>query len=313
MEYNEPYFLVTDQRIDNIEQLMPALELVARENKPLVIVAEEVEGQALAALIANTLRGSLAVAAVKAPRYGDERRNILSDLAVSVGAKFFTRLAGEDIRNVKLVDFGKSKSIECTKTHTVVMGGKGSQEEIDKRTESLKVELKQTEDIKECERIQQRISRLASCIAVINIGAATEVEMIEKKHRVEDALEAVKSALDEGIVPGGGCTLFRVSSECEALVDEQDELYRFGFRLLLQACKEPLRTITTNAGGRPDLVEMKVVDSPSDSCYDAVREKIVNAYEMGILDPVKVTRTALQNAASAAGTLITTDHAIVEE
>jgi chaperonin GroEL len=313
MEYNEPYFLVTDQRIDNIEQLMPALELVARESKPLVIVAEEVEGQALAALIANTLRGSLAVAAVKAPRYGDERRNILSDLALSVGAKFFTRLAGEDVRNVKLVDFGKSKSIECTKTHTVVMGGKGSQEEIDKRTESLKVELKQTEDIKECERIQQRISRLASGIAVINIGAATEVEMIEKKHRIEDALEAVKSALDEGIVPGGGCTLFRVSSECESLVDEQDELYRFGFRLLLQACKEPLRTITANAGGRPDLVEMKVVDSPSDSCYDAVREKIVNAYEMGILDPVKVTRTALQNAASAAGTLITTDHAIVEE
>jgi chaperonin GroEL len=312
MEYNEPYFLVTDQRIDNIEQLMPALELVARESKPLIIVAEEVEGQALAALIANTLRGSLAVAAIKAPRYGDERRNILSDLAVSVGAKFFTRLAAEDVRTVKLVDFGKAKSIECTKTHTTIMGGKGSQENIDQRTESLKVELSQTEDIVECQKIQERISRLSSGIAVINIGAATEVEMIEKKHRVEDALEAVKSALDEGIVPGGGCTLFRVSNECEAFVEEQGELYKFGFKLLLQACREPLRTIVSNAGGKPDVVELKLVDSQRDQCYDAVSEKVVNAFESGIIDPVKVTRTALQNAASAAGTLITTDHAIVE-
>ena len=312
MEYNEPYFLVTDQRIDNIEQLLPALELVARESKPLIVVAEEVEGQALAALIANTLRGSLAVAAIKAPRYGDERRNILSDLAVSVGAKFFTRLAAEDVRNVKLVDFGKAKSIECTKTHTTIMGGKGSQEKVDERTQALKVELQQTEDIAECQKIQERISRLASGIAVINIGAATEVEMIEKKHRVEDALEAVKSALDEGIVAGGGCTLMRASGECEALVEEQEDIYKFGFKLLLQACREPLRTIVSNAGGKPDIVEQMVLDSSKDQCYDAVKETVVKAFEVGIIDPVKVTRVALQNAASAAGTLITTDHAIIE-
>ena len=312
MEYNEPYFLVTDQRIDNIEQLLPALELVAREGKPLIVVAEEVEGQALAALIANTLRGSLAVAAVKAPRYGDERRNILSDLAVSVGAKFFTRLAGEDVRNVKLVDFGKSKSIECTKTHTVITGGKGSQEQIDSRIDSLKVELQQTEDMRECERIQERISRLSSSIAVINIGAATEVEMIEKKHRVEDALEAVKSALDEGIVPGGGQALFFAADYAAEFLDEQKEIYKWGYKLLLEACSEPLRTIVENAGGKPDVVREMVVDSSKDQCYDAVSEKMVNAFEKGIIDPVKVTRTALQNAASAAGTLITTDHAIVE-
>jgi len=314
MEYNEPYFLVTDQRIDNIEQLMPALELAARESKPLIVVAEEVEGQALAALIANTLRGSLAVAAIKAPRYGEERRNILSDLAVSVGAKFFTRLAAEDVRTVKLVDFGKAKSIECTKTHTTIMGGKGSQEEIDKRTESLKVELSQTEDLRECERIQERISRLASGIAVINIGAATEVEMIEKKHRVEDALEAVKSALDEGIVSGGGSALFFAADYAgEALEkDKIEENYIFGFKLLLEACCEPLRTIVSNAGGKPDVVREMVVDSHKSQCYDAVNERMVDATKAGIIDPVKVTRTALQNAASAAGTLITTDHAIVE-
>lgn len=312
MEYNEPYFLVTDQRIDNVEMLMPALELVARESKPLIVVAEEVEGQALAALIANTLRGSLAVAAVKAPRYGDERRNILSDLAVSVGAKFFTRLAAEDIRTVKLVDFGKAKSIECTKTHTVIMGGKGSQEKINERTEALKVELSQTEDIRDCEKIQERISRLSSGIAVINIGAATEVEMIEKKHRVEDALEAVKSALDEGIVPGGGQALFFASNYAEEFLEEQKEIYKYGYRLLLEACSEPLRTIVSNAGGKPDVVAEMVIDSSKEQCYDAVQEKMVNAFEAGIIDPVKVTRTALQNAASAAGTLITTDHAVVE-
>jgi chaperonin GroEL len=314
MEYNEPYFLVTDQRIDNVEQLMPALELVARENKPLIVVAEEVEGQALAALIANTLRGSLAVAAIKAPRYGDERRNILSDLAVSVGAKFFTRLAAEDIRTAKLIDFGKAKSIECTKTHTIIMGGKGLQEEIDKRVESLKVELTQTQDLRECERIQERISRLSSGIAVINIGAATEVEMIEKKHRVEDALEAVKSALDEGIVSGGGSALFFAADYAgEALEkDTVEENYVFGFKLLLEACCEPLRTIVQNAGGKPDVVREMVVDSHKDQCYDAVNEKMVDATKAGIIDPVKVTRTALQNAASAAGTLITTDHAVVE-
>jgi len=314
MEYNEPYFLVTDQRIDSVEQLMPSLELVARENKPLIVVAEEVEGQALAALIANTLRGSLAVAAIKAPRYGDERRNILSDLAVSVGAKFFTRLAAEDIRTAKLIDFGKAKSIECTKTHTIIMGGKGLQEEIDKRVESLKVELTQTQDLRECERIQERISRLSSGIAVINIGAATEVEMIEKKHRVEDALEAVKSALDEGIVSGGGSALFFAADYAgEALEkDTVEENYVFGFKLLLEACCEPLRTIVQNAGGKPDVVREMVVDSHKDQCYDAVNEKMVDATKAGIIDPVKVTRTALQNAASAAGTLITTDHAVVE-
>ena len=316
MEYNEPYFLVTDQRIDNIETLFPALELVARENKPLIIVAEEIEGQALAALIANTLRGSLAVAAIKAPRYGEERRNILSDLAVSVGAKFFTRLAAEDVRNVKLVDFGKAKSIECTKTHTTIMGGKGTQEKIDERVESLKSELQQTEDLRECERTQERISRLASGIAVINIGAATEVEMIEKKHRVEDALEAVKSALDEGIVSGGGSALFFAADYAGGVLEETDKIpenHKYGFKLLLEACCEPLRTIVSNAGGKPDVVREMVVDSHKDQCYDAVNEKMVNATEAGIIDPVKVTRTALQNAASAAGTLITTDHAIIEE
>jgi chaperonin GroEL len=312
MSYNDPYFLITDERIEAVEQLLPVLEVVARESKPLVIIAEEIEGQALAALIMNTLRGTMSVSAIKAPRYGEERRNILGDLAVSLGATFFTRLNGGDIRNAKLKDLGKAKSIECSKVQTIIMGGKGDPNKIQERIESLKEEVAQSSDLDSCKSTMERITRLASGIAVINVGAATEIEMIEKKHRIEDALEAVKSALDEGIIPGSGITLAKVATQNRLHIKVDFDAEKYGVDIVVKACQQPLKTIVENGGGKPDVVLSQALDFDEDVCYDAVNERFINAYEAGIIDPVKVTRCALQNAASAAGTLITTDHAVVE-
>jgi chaperonin GroEL len=312
LSYNEPYFLITDERIDTVEQLLPVLEIAARESKPLIVIAEEIEGQALAALIMNSLRGTMAVAAIKAPRYGEERRNILSDLALSLGATYFTRLSGGDIRSAKLKDLGKAKSIECSKTQTIIMGGKGDSTKIQERISALKEEISNSNDIDSCKPSMERITRLASGIAVINVGAPTEIEMIEKKHRIEDALEAVKSALDEGIVPGSGITLAKIAKDNRMHVKVDFQAERYGVDIVVKACQQPLRTIVENAGGKPDVVLQQALDSDDDACYDVVNERFINAYEAGIIDPVKVTRCALQNAASAAGTLITTDHAVID-
>ena len=211
MFYNEPYILVTDHRIDNVLELMPVLEIAAKQSRPLIIVSEEVEGQALAALIANSLRGTMAVAAINAPRYGDERKNFLEDLALAVGATLISRSSGLSLKTVKIKDLGNAKSIECTKTHTTLTGGKGLPDQIKDRVDVLKELLTNTEEIKDCEKIQERISRLVGGIAIITVGASTEVEMVEKKHRIDDALEAVKSAIEEGIIPGGGSTLVKLA------------------------------------------------------------------------------------------------------
>lgn len=312
MAYNDPYFLITDERIEAVEQLLPVLEVVARENKPLVIVCEEIEGQALAAIIMNSLRGTLAVSAIKAPRYGEERRAILADLAVALGATFFTRLNGGDIRSAKLKDLGKAKSVEASKVQTIIMGGKGEPAKIQERIESLKEEVSASNDMDSCRPLMERIARLSSGIAVINVGAATEVEVIEKKHRIEDALEAVKSALEEGVVAGSGVTLAKVSQSVKDKVSVDLESQKYGVEIIIKACQQPLKTIVENGGGKGDLILHKALDTPNGWCYDAVNETFVDAFAAGIIDPVKVTRCALQNAASAAGTLITTDHAVVE-
>ena len=203
IDYEEALILITDYKIDAVSKILPVLELAAREGKPLVIVAEEVEGQALAALIMNSVRGSMKVAAVKAPEYGVERTKIMEDLCVSTGAFFFSRLAGRGLEDIKLVDFGTCKKVEILKNNTTIMGGSGDHELMEERISALKSEIKQTEDMSECRSLQSRITRLASGVAVIKVGGSTEVEMIEKKHRIEDALEAVNSAQEEGIVPGG--------------------------------------------------------------------------------------------------------------
>ena len=310
VKYDSPLLLITDARIDTVEQILPILETVSRDGRPLVIFAEEIEGQALAALIMNTVRGTMKIAAVKAPLYGEARKNMLNDLAVSTGATFITRDSGTKLRNAKLTDFGQCKSIDITKILTTVIGGKGNLKEIDKNIDLLKSELQQTDDLRECEKIQDRITKLAAGVAVINVGAATEVEMTEKKHWIEDALEAVKAAQEEGILPGGGVALLRAIKRLKVNTDNEDQA--LGVEIVKKAVLAPLRQMATNAGQSPDLIEAKVRKARKNSGFNFRDFSTVDMYDAGIIDPLKVTRIALQNAASAAGTLITTSHAIIE-
>lgn len=311
VKYDDPYILITDHKFDSVGDMLPVLELIAREGKPFVLVAEEIEGQALAALIMNAMRGTMKVAAVKAPRYGEERRNILKDLAISIGATFVSMEGGMKMSDVKLKDFGRAKKIEIGKSLTTIVGGKGDMTETDARIDVIKAELAQTESMYECERLQERITRLASGIAIIRVGSATEIEMIEKKHRIEDALEAVRSAQQEGIVPGGGVALLYASKGLEIEIDNEEQKY--GIEIVLRAIQEPLRQMAINAGESPDII-VSMIENLTDQKmgYDFLNRRLVNMIEEGIIDPVKVTRCALQNAISSVGTLITTNYAIVQ-
>jgi chaperonin GroEL len=310
MKYDDPFILVTDHKISSVEHILPVLEVIARENRPLIIVAEDIDGQALAALIMNVMRGTLKVAAIKAPRYGEERRNILSDLALSTNATFVSRESGVKLNEVQLKHLGTASTIESSKYATTIIGTNADYELIDERIESLKVQLKNEENEVELPRIQERITRLASGVAVIHVGAPTEVEMIEKKHRIEDALEAVRSAQIEGVVPGGGVALIAAINDLE--VDADNDEQQLGVNIIFEAVKAPLRQMALNAGESADLILQTVSECEDDHGYDFLNRKVVNMFECGIIDPVKVTRCALRNAASVAGTLITTNHAIVE-
>jgi chaperonin GroEL len=310
VKYEDPYILVTDRKFDSVQDMLPVLELIAREGKPFVIVADEIEGQALAALIMNAMRGTMKVAAVKAPRYGEERRNIMKDLAISVGANFIATENGTKMSDVKLKDFGRAKKIEIAKGLTTIVGGYGSMDDVDRQIDVIKAELQQTESIYECERLQERITRLASGIAIIRVGAATEVEMIEKKHRIEDALEAVRSAQQEGIVPGGGVALIRATEGLEVATENEEQA--LGVKIVLKAAEEPIRQMAMNAGESPDLIVNIVKSEVFDAGYDFLNRNVIMMVKSGIIDPAKVTRCAIQNAASAAGTLITTNYSIVQ-
>jgi len=308
IEYDNPLIVVTDEKIETIEQILPTLELAARDNRPLLIVAD-MEGQALAAVIANAVRGTMKVVAVKPPRYGEERRNILKDTCSSTGATFVTRENNLQLKQVQLTHFGQCKSISINKGWTTMVGGKGDYEGIDRKIEALKVEIKDTESLQECERIQERITRLASGVAVIRVGAPTEIEMIEKKHRIDDALEAVRSAQEEGIVAGGGVALLRSSSDLHIETDNEEQ--SIGAKIILDAVEEPLRQMAKNAGKSPDLIVDRVSRLEGNWGYNFMNDSEVNMLDEGIVDPAKVTRCALQNAVSVASTLITTSHAIV--
>jgi len=308
--YTNPLFLVTDEKIETVDQILPVLEVVAREGRPLVIVCEEIEGQALAALIMNTVRGTMKVTAIKAPRYGEERRGILEDLAISTGATFVSRLSGMRTQEVKLQDLGVATKVEITRYMTTTMGGKGDFDEIEKRIESLRAQLIDNDNLYDCERLQDRITKLASGVAVIRVGGVTEVEMIERKHRIEDALEAVKSAQDEGIVAGGGVALLRAAANLNVITDNDEQA--LGLEIIKGAVEEPIRQMAINAGESPDLIISRVNREDDNWGYDFTTKELQDMLEVGIIDPAKVTRCALQNAASAAGTLITANYAIVE-
>jgi chaperonin GroEL len=310
--YEDCFVLVADDKLEKVQDLLPVLEPVAREGRPLVIVASEIEGQALAALIMNAMRGTMKVAAVKAPRYGQERRDIMQDLCIATGAKFFSKASNADLAKFQLVDLGQAKKIEILKNGTTIIGGKGDWSLVEQRIEKLKVELEQTDNIHEGEQIQERIVRLASGVAVIKVGAATEVEMIEKKHRIEDAVEAVKAARMEGIVPGGGTVLAKIASRLPLPDLAGDRL--LGYNSVMKACYAPIRQMATNSGLSPDIIISKVLDTTStNEGWNFVSNEIEDLIVAGVVDPAKVTRCALQNAASAAGTLITSGHAVVEQ
>ena len=309
--YEDPIFLITDEKVSQVNQILPALEIAARENRPFVIVAEEVEGQALAALIMNTMRGSMKVAAVKAPRYGEERRAIMSDLAISTGAKFFQQSLGHNLTEVSLTDFGKAASVEITKNTTTVVDGEGDYEKVDETIEKIKVEIQQTEDIHEASRLQERVTRLSSGVAIIRVGASSEVELIEKKHRIEDALEAVRSAQQEGIVPGGGMTLLRVSNTITPNFPTGEQ--GAALSIFRKALEAPFRTMSLNAGLSPEVSILKVENVGTWDGINFSCGKVADLKVAGVLDPAKVTRCALKNAVSVAGTLLLTNHSIVEQ
>jgi len=309
-KYTEPLILVADEAIELVEDMIPILEVVSRENRPFVIVAENIEGQALAALIMNAIRGTMKIVGVKAPRYGEERRNIMKDLAASVGASFVSKESGLKLCDVKLEHLGTAKTIEVVKNLTTVVGGTGDADEIENRIELLKNQLEQTDSMYECERIQERITRLASGVAIIRVGGSTEVEMIEKKHRIEDALEAVRSAQLEGVVPGGGIALLRASKNLD--VELENEEQEDGMRIVCEAVKAPARQMALNAGESPDIILNMVENETDCRGYDFSKREVVDMIESGIIDPAKVTRLALQNAASVSSVLLTTNHAVIE-
>jgi len=311
MTHENPFLLVTDYKIAMVEDILPILEMIARENRPLVIVAEDIEGQALAALIMNSVRGTLKVAAIKAPYYGDERRNTLEDLSISTGATFVSRESGLKLSEIRMEHLGSAKSIESSRYKTVIVGGSCNIDSLESKIESLKNDIKHTDSLSTCEQIQGRIVRLSSGVAVIHVGGTTEVEMIERKHRIEDALEAVRSAQEGGIVPGGGTALLRASRTLVVTTDSSEQA--LGASIIRAACEEPIRQMALNSGESPDLIVQSVLTGDSESCgWNFLTNKCSDLLEDGVIDPVKVTETALQNAASCAGTLITTNYGIIQ-
>jgi len=310
MHHDDPLLLVTDHKINNVEQILPILEMIARENRPLVVIAEDIEGQALAAMIMNAMRGTLKIAGIKAPAYGEERRETLADLALSVGATFVTRESGQKLSDVRMSDLGSAKFIESSKYVTTVVGGSCDFEAVETQISALKSQIEQTEDLTVCERLQDRIVRLSSGVAVIHVGGSTEVEMTERKHRIEDALEAVRSAQEQGIVSGGGTALLR-SSRTLCIKTESSE-QALGGSVVMAACEEPIRQMAANAGLSPDLMVEKVLNADKKDGVDFRSGELINMSDAGIIDPVKVTLTALTNAASCAGTLITTNYGIIQ-
>mgnify|MGYP003670571480 CR=1 FL=1 len=308
--YDDPLLLVTDEKIEHVQEIMGILELVAREARPLIFIASEIEGQALAAMIMNAMRGTLKIAAIKAPRYGEERQNILKDLALSTGGEFISRSNGRKLQDVKLVDFGTANRIDITRSQTTIIGGEGNTSSIDRQVSDLKADLIEEDNLHECEKIQDRIARLSSGIAIIRVGAATEIEMIEKKHRIEDALEAVRSAQMEGVIAGGGIALLRASKGLKVEVENEHQL--LGVEIVKEAVQAPIRQMALNAGRSPDIICDLVLKESDENGYNFVTDEIVDMIEAGIIDPVKVTTTALQNAASVSGTLITTNYAIIQ-
>ncbi len=313
--YDNPLVFVTDERLETVDELLPLLEQVARDGRPLVIVAEEIIEQALAALIMNAIRGTMKIVGIKAPRYGEERKSILRDLATSVGATYVSREAGIMLKDVKIEHLGTCKSVEIGKSNSTFVGGKGEGHAVEERIAKVKALLRQSSSDHESKILNERITRLASGVSVIKVGGATQVEMTETKHRIEDALEAVRSAQKDGITTGGGTALLKARRGLELDFENSDQ--RLGSEILIKACESPIRQLCRNGGVSEDIIINQIetlteITGDEDGGYDfREHETTSDMFAKGIIDPVKVTKTALIKAVSAASTLLNTNHAII--